>query len=114
MKNHPNNVTTAGLLAVILSAILLIGATAIPDPTRPPDALIPATNKIKVTGALTVTAIFVYPNRRFAIINGQMVSVGDKIGEYTIINIQHDTVELKGSKDSSLTLSLLPTVKMAR
>ena len=101
-------------LTAILSTLFLTGAAAIPDPTRPPDALIPASNKINATGTLGVTAIFVYPNHRFAIINGQMVRVGDKIGEYTIINIQHDTVELTGSQDTSLVLPILPIVKIAR
>lgn len=61
--------------------------------------------------SLQVTAIFNFPNSSFAIINGQKVGIGDKIGAYSIINIHNDRVELKGMDDNSLVLTLLPTVK---
>lgn len=108
MKNPPTNVLR---IMALLMLIFLTGAVSLPDPTRPPDALIPAAKKLKIGGALQVTAIFIYPDRRFAFINGQLANLGDKIGEYTIINIQHDTVELKGSKDTSMVLTLFPKVK---
>lgn len=111
MKNLPAKFTR---IIALLILTFLTGAANLPDPTRPPDALIPASKKLKIGGALQVTAIFIYPDRRFAFINGQLVNVGDKIGEYTIINIQHDTVELKGSKGNSMILTLLPKVKAAR
>ena len=100
MKNKPDRITLAGSLLAMLSLVFLTGATTLTDPTRPPDILIPAAKKLRMAGSMQLTAIFIYPNRRFAVINGQSVSVGDKIGEYTIINIQHDTVELKGLQDS--------------
>lgn len=101
-------------IITILSIAPLTQAEAMVDPTRPPDQLILPSKRLKVTGALQVTAIFIYPSYRFAIINGQLGKPGDKVGEYTIINIQHDTVELKGAQDNSMVLPLLPSVKKAR
>jgi len=97
----------------IISIASMTQAFAMVDPTRPPDELILPSKRLNVTGALLVTAIFIYPNYRFAIINGHLGKPGDKVGEYTIINIQHDTVELKGSQENSITLPLLPSVKKA-
>lgn len=114
MKNHPNNMSAPIWLITTVAILLLTGATNMPDPTRPPEQLIPASKKLHQTGTMQVTAIFIYPSRRFAIISGHMASVGDKIGEYTVINIQHDTVELKGSQDTSMILQLVPMVKKAR
>lgn len=110
MKNLPVNSSLITRLMGLLALLCLVGAS-LPDPTRPPDDLLPVGTKLKVSGALQVTAIFIYQDYRYALINGQRAAVGDKIGEYTIINIQHDTVELKGSKDNSMILTLLPKVK---
>ncbi len=114
MKNILDRTMLAGWLLAMLSLLFLTGATTLTDPTRPPDILIPAAKKLLIPGSMQLTAVFIYPDRRFAVINGHSVSVGEKIGEYTIINIQHDTVELKGLQDSSKVLTLLPSVKRAR
>lgn len=101
-------------LITLLFVWILTVAASLPDPTRPPDKLIPAAKIIKIGGALQLDATFIYPDHRFALINGRKVNTGDMIGEYTIINIQHDTVELKGSKDTSMVLTLFPKVKTSR
>jgi hypothetical protein len=96
----------------ILASLFLL--TAMTDPTRPPDVLLPASSKGVVAGSLQLTAIFVYPDRRIAVINGKEVRTGDTINEYTIINIQHDTVELKGSQGNLTVLTLFPQIKQVR
>lgn len=113
MKNQRANILIIRLISLFLVGIVTVAATIpnLPDPTRPPDTLIPAARKLKIGGALQLNATFIYPDHRFAMINGRMVNLGDMIGEYTIINIQHDTVELKGSKDTSMVLTLFPKVK---
>lgn len=114
MKNPTHNTSSTGWLLAIMAIFFLTGAAAIVDPTRPPDELIPATKKARSYGPLQLTAIFSYPTHRLAIINGQLAAMGDQIGSYTIINIQDDTVELKGLRDKSIVLPLLPSIKQAR
>jgi hypothetical protein len=115
MIKTPFDTTAAYCLTALLSVFFLTGAAILVDPTRPPDSLLPASSKTTShTGPLQVSAIFIYQNYRFAIVSGQKVVPGDKVGEYTIINIQRDTVELKGSQDQSIVLSILPTVKQSR
>jgi len=102
------------LLVALLASSCLTGAVQLVDPTRPPDALIPNSQKLAIEGPLKLTATFIYPDRRIAIISDQVVMVGNQVDTYTIINIQRDTVELKGSDETPVTLTLLPAVKTAR
>lgn len=97
-------------LCVLLSLLL----TAMTDPTRPPDALLPASKGIVAAGPLRLTAIFIYSDRRSVVINGKTLTTGETIDEYTITNIQHDTVELKDSQGNKTVLNLFPVVKQVR
>lgn len=81
------------------------------DPTRPPDALINPEKMIETTAPLDLTAIFYSKERQRAVISGQTLEPGDVVGEYTIINIHRDTVELISSDGEELKLSLVPQVK---
>lgn len=112
MKNQKLKLTAlyAGLFLMCYSSVSL----AIVDPTRPPDELIPKTTKEKVAGPLQVTAIYTYANGAKALINGDMVKVGDQVDTYTVINIRRDAVELKGAQTESIVLNLLPKVKVER
>jgi MSHA biogenesis protein MshK len=101
-------------LLALLSITLLTGAaTELVDPTRPPADMLPPIQNFKVKGPLQVTAIFIYPSYRTAIINGQLVRVGDQLGSHTIINIQRDTVELSGAENKTMVLNLVTDVKSA-
>jgi hypothetical protein len=114
MTNLHSRTSPVYWITAALSVLLLTGAAALVDPTRPPDALLPESKGMTPASPLQLTAIFIYPDHRFAIINGQKASAGEKVGEYTIINIQRDTVELKGSQDNLVNLSLLPIIKKTR
>jgi hypothetical protein len=113
MKNSKFKKYLAQSLLASISVGLLTGAAALVDPTCPPDALLPNSKKLSVSGPLQLSATFVYPDKQYAIINGQLAALGDKVGTYTIINIGNDTVELKGSQETPVVLSLFPTVKKA-
>lgn len=112
MKNRKLKLT-AFYLGLVLTGYSSM-SLAIVDPTRPPDELIPKNTKTKVAGPLQVTAIYTYSNGRKALINGDMVEVGDQIDSYTVINIRRDAVELKGAQADSIVLNLLPKVKVDR
>src|SRR3990167_5164008 len=94
------------IIAYLLLMILLpgwTGAVEMVDPTRPPDrVLTPAKAQ-----PLTLTAIFIYPHKRIAIINGQAVTMGDRVGEFTITSINTYSVELVGSQNNREMLQLV-------
>lgn len=84
------------------------------DPTRPPDAMISPNKSFLTASPLSLNAIFYYPDNQAAIINGDFVRAGDSVGEYTIINIHRDTVELIGIEGKELTLRMFPQIKQYR
>ncbi len=83
------------------------------DPTKP---LIPpvmdAASAVKganTTQQLTLESILVQNRKKNAIINGKLLKVGDKLGEYTLNKIDLNSVSLK-SASNSITLSLFTGV----
>jgi len=96
-----------------LFAPFCANAAELVDPTRPPDSQF-VTKPVNAGQPLSLTAIFIYPNYRLAIINGQPLMVGDHINEFTITAITPFTVELMRSQDSKEVLSLTLTVKRLR
>lgn len=105
-----NNASIAILLLVCAH---LLGATTNTDPTQPPGYEAPISSASN-NQPLALTAVFLYPNDRIAIIGGKPVKVGDKIHEYTVTTIQANTVELVGPKATHEVLTLTATVKTQR
>ena len=95
-------------LMIIMLYPVWTWASNLADPTRPPGFVGTGTANNK---SLEVTAIFIYPTHRIAIINGQVLMVGDKINEFTVTTIEPNTVELVGSEQHVETLSLTMPVK---
>ena len=100
------------LLSFILFP-LLVNASLIKDPTRPPRQTL-ALPSINETQDLELTAIFVYPNQKFAIIDGKRVTVGDTMGELTVTVITPNTVELTGPEKNKEILRLSLPVKQSK
>lgn len=65
---------------------------AMQDPTRP-SGYVGDEN----TNVWQLSAIFIYPNRRVAIIDGISVKVGDEISGQRVVAIESDSVMLDGS-----------------
>ncbi|MCP5091675.1 MAG: general secretion pathway protein GspB [Gammaproteobacteria bacterium] len=82
---------------LIVVANLCLGAEFMSDPTRPYTAreLSAAT-----TSRFVVNAIIISPERRVAIVNGRRVSVGDSVGNATVIAIEKEkmVLELDGKR----------------
>ena len=92
-------------------------AQAVADPTRPPDAWLAAQPAAPQTDAapaqsadsgahVTVTG----KNRRYAVIDGQVVKPGDQINGARVVAIKANSVTLK-QNDSRQVLSLTPGVE---
>ena len=78
------------ILPVVLYATTAWGAPPLPDPTRPPDFAVNVQATVEtpepVTG-FTVTAIRIDRDDRSAIINSQLVRVGDMVGPARVLEI---------------------------
>jgi len=82
-------------------------AQALSDPTRPPSASPAAGQPDAGTGGPRLQSILLSPGRKIAIIDGQTVALGGKIGDATLVRIAEAGVVLKRG-DELETLPLLP------
>ncbi len=90
-----------------------MGALPLRDPTQPPMAAVlsPTVNADQSPSHLQLTAVFIYPTYKLAIINGAPLKEGDHLGEYTITTIATNTVELVGPTNDKLMLTLVMDLK---
>lgn len=82
------------------------------DPTRPP-ASIAAPVAEAVVQAAGLQSIIISRNRRAAIIDGQTVELGDRLGDARLIEVNAAGVVLKSNKGRQV-LMLFPDVKITR
>ena len=76
-----------------LAAGSIAAAADLRDPTRPDTAVAPTANAPATR--FVVSAIFVSDERRVAIVNGKMVTAGDRIGGATVRAIDAHSVTLR-------------------
>jgi len=103
--------TRPGVWSVLLLLTMLIAGTdaaALNDPTRPPGRS-SSSQSAKIATApttrLELTSILVAPERRVAVINGQPLQIGERIGDSRVMAIQFDEVLVKNANRMiSLTL----------
>lgn len=89
------------ILAGLLGAAAQAGDVGdLPDPTRPQGAA-PATG-----GARSgVQSILISPQRKLAVVHGQTVTVGDRVGDAVVVDIRPYEVILKrAGRETSLRL----------
>ncbi len=99
----------AGLLLASSSAVTI--AQQLRDPTRPPFGASskPATEKSRSRGGLVLQTVLISPERKTAVISGRVMSVGDTVSGFRLVEIREGEVVLKGSKETR-TLRLYPEV----
>ncbi len=104
-----------GLLAcLVLGSTTALGADTVADPTRPPDAWLALQPQaaglptdLPDSAGARVTVLG--PTKRFAVVDGQVVKVGDVIKGAKVIAISAQTVTLQ-ENGSRRVLSLTPGV----
>ena len=100
---------------VIRLSLMLIGlsgaaqAESLPDPTRPPPG-VDAAATIVVTSGPMLQVIRTLDGQRLAIISGQALKVGGKVGDAIVTRIDEDRVMLRGPEGVQ-TLKLFPDVE---
>ncbi len=99
------------LQGLILWSLGIIGAAAtaevLPDPLRPPAAPVADSSAPVTNSGPILQSVFISSGRKVAVINGQSVQVGDKIGEARVLRIAEGEVVLAQGKESQ-TLKLFP------
>ncbi len=99
------------LLSLVLPAYAL--AEDLPDPTRPPAAImapsVPGT--VEDESSTGLQSIIISRHRRAAIIDGETVELGGKHGDARLIEVTESSVVLKGAQGRQV-LTLFPGVKM--
>ncbi|MFH0934848.1 MAG: hypothetical protein V1879_06545 [Pseudomonadota bacterium] len=91
----------------VAGALMLLGAVAqaaepLPDPTRPAaEFLAPAdtADSAKATAAIEgLRTIIIAPDRRSAVINGEQVKLGGRVGSERLMAVCEDSVVLQGAE----------------
>jgi len=79
------------LLGIVGAALCSAGlAGEVRDPMRPPQRN--AAHQAVVDSTPVLSALFISPTRRAAIVNGRLVHEGDSLGEYTIVALLDDGI----------------------
>ncbi len=94
------------LLPILGGAVL---AESLPDPTRPPGG-VDETTSVVVPSGPALQVIRTLDGKRLAIISGQTVKVGGKVGDAIVTRIDEDRVLLRGPEGVQ-TLKLFPEVE---
>ncbi|WP_297374525.1 hypothetical protein [Acidiferrobacter sp.] len=81
------------MAAVCVALAQGASASGLTDPTRPPWIDAAAAGATRAPG---LQAIMLDGARRFALINGRLVTVGGRVGAARLIAIHHDSVVLSG------------------
>jgi MSHA biogenesis protein MshK len=96
------------LLCCCLAASVVVAETLV-DPTRPP-AVLEGGDAALASGGPVLQFVLIGPGRLEAIISGQTVSLGGKVGDAQIIKITETEVVLRNGKDLQ-TLKLFPSIE---
>ena len=98
--------TRSIVAAIALLLTGMAGAAPFGDPTQPP-ALRDAGDASMASGGPRVESILIAPDRRLAVINGEQVTVGSRVGSGAVVRITDTEVVVRGA-DGEQTLKLFP------
>jgi len=99
-------------LTLMLAALAFAAgarAQGLNDPTRPPTVSASAPEAAADAAASQLQSVLIAPGRRLAIINGQTVALGGRVGDATLTQITETGVVLKRG-DLLESLPLLPGI----
>jgi MSHA biogenesis protein MshK len=94
------------LVATLAASLLASIAHAAPfaDPTQPP---VVSDAAGVASGGTRIESILIAPDRRVAVISGQQVTIGSRIGSGTVVRITETEVVVQGAEGEQ-TLRLFP------
>lgn len=97
--------------ACLASASSFADDSALPDPTRPPEALVQVSpdGGTAVSGPILQSVVLRRQGGAVAVISGAMVPLGGKLGDSVLVKIKENEVVLKGPLGSEV-LRMTPDV----
>jgi MSHA biogenesis protein MshK len=93
--------------AMWLSACPMAGAQDITDPTRPPQYVDTASEPGTASG---LQSVFISDTRKAALIGGQLVELGHKYGDATLVRVSENEVTLARGREKEV-LHLFPGIE---
>ena len=106
MAQYLNILSISALLCISLPGV---AADISKDPTQPPAGLNSMTTTETSTSPLQVQAITINKKQRYAMINGDMVKVGDTVSAGRIVQITENGIWIKSGNEVT-HLPMLPNV----
>lgn len=98
----------------LFSLTFVAAAQKLRDPTRPPGgaSTVSKSGAVGSSGrsGLILQTVLISANRKSAVINGRLMSVGDTMSGYRLTKIREGEVEMKG-RNGTRTLRLFAAVK---
>ena len=99
---------------IVLAVLCMSGASGafaqtLRDPTRPPFVAKGSPSAVTQTG-WTLQSVLISPERRYAIINGEIVALGGSVAGAELISIAEERVTLR-TADGLRVVQLFPNVK---
>lgn len=82
-------------LAAVLALQAAATAQAMTDPTQPPRAVTAAESAAEPAKAPVLQSVMILPHRRSAIIDGERVEIGGRIGDAEVLKISETEVTLR-------------------
>lgn len=102
-------IASASLAVICVAAASTANAQTLRDPTRPPGiGTKGATDKVEPSGWV-LQSVLISPERRYAIINGEVVPIGGSIAGAQLIAVAAERVTLR-THDGLRTVHLFPDV----
>ncbi len=110
MKQKPSCRYAVQLTALYFLSSVFCHAEALPDPTRPPAEISTQTQAVppKEPG---LQSVYISPIRRAAIINGQTVELGERVGNSRLVEVSESGIVLEGAQGRR-TMALFPGVEL--
>ena len=100
----------AALMLAAMSMACAAQAQALNDPMRPPMALIESEGAVQAPSAPVLQTVVIGPERRYAIIDGERVTMGSRFREARVVQIAENQVTLRDAGGDTV-LKLYPQVQ---
>lgn len=91
------------MLVLLLAVSTVSRGQSMSDPTRPPGGIDPNTGiaspSVSSGGGLVLQSVLISPQRRLAVIGGETVKLGSRIGGAVVVKIEEGQVTLREGQE---------------
>lgn len=102
-----------GVLALLYAVPVMAAAQTLTDPTRPPPEINAPQAQASAPKESGLQSVIISPARRAAIINGQTIELGGKLGDAKLLEVNESGVVLQGPQGRR-ALALFPEVDLRK